>query len=437
MPVRDEDLRPGGPWPRGINNVAGEGALPTDDDGIPRALREADNVDLDAAGRPQRRRGHQRFHPGTLTHSLWGHELLHYGLFVEGGQLHALHEDERIEPLGIEVGLDPVSYALIGDRVFFSNSTASGFLDIDLQGHPWAPEHPAGQPALVQAAGSALAPGQYQVAVTFLDRLGRESGSTLAVAIDVPEGGGAELTDIPLPLAPDTVSAAIYISGPNDQVMRQYAILPAGTRSAPVLSPGEGRALTTQFLRPLPAGHIVRGGHGRQFVACGQEVLWSEALRYGMFRPSANRMRFNAPIDLMEPIGDGSPDGAGLYVASGARTYWYAGADPMDFSQTVARGSGAVPGSAMVVNGDVIGLQSAAPVLIWLARDGYFCIGLPGGQVQVLKKGEAVIDDADHAALLLRQQDGLSQLVAALRAPQGQSLAVTDRAVAHVIHRDP
>jgi hypothetical protein len=55
----------------------------------------------------------------------------------------------------------------------------------------------------------------------------------------------------------------------------------------------------------------------------------------------------------------------------------------------------------------------------------------------VLKKGEAVVDDADHAALLLRQQDGLSQLVAALRAPKGQSLAVTDRAVAHVIHRDP
>ncbi|HEL5043005.1 hypothetical protein [Stenotrophomonas maltophilia] len=437
MPVRDEDLRPAGPWPLGINNVAGEGALPTDENGIPRALREANNVDLDAAGRPQRRRGHQRFRSGALTHSLWSHEHLQYGLFVDGGQLHALHEDERAEALGIDVGLDPLSYALIGDRVFFNNSTSCGVLDIDLQGYSWSPEHPAGQPVLVPSAASALAPGQYQVAVTFMDRLGRESGSTLAAVIDIAEGGGFELRDIPLPVAPDTTSVAVYVSGPNDQVLRQYVILPAGTRSAPVLSAGEGRALTTQFLRPLPPGHIVRGAHGRQFVACGQEVLWSEALRYGMFRPSANRMRFNAPIDLMEPIGDGLPDGAGLFVAAGARTYWYAGADPKDFSQVVARGSGAVPGSAMVVNGDVIGLQSAAPVLIWLARDGYFCIGLPGGQVQVLKKGEAVIDDADHAALLLRQQDGLSQLVAALRAPQGQSLAVTDRAVAHVIHRDP
>ncbi|HFL5893123.1 TPA: hypothetical protein ACG4MF_004396, partial [Stenotrophomonas maltophilia] len=248
MPVRDEDLRPAGPWPLGINNVAGEGALPTDENGIPRALREANNVDLDAAGRPQRRRGHQRFRSGALTHSLWSHEHLQYGLFVDGGQLHALHEDERAEALGIDVGLDPLSYALIGDRVFFNNSTSCGVLDIDLQGYSWSPEHPAGQPVLVPSAASALAPGQYQVAVTFMDRLGRESGSTLAAVIDIAEGGGFELRDIPLPVAPDTTSVAVYVSGPNDQVLRQYVILPAGTRSAPVLSAGEGRALTTQFL---------------------------------------------------------------------------------------------------------------------------------------------------------------------------------------------
>lgn len=209
-----------------------------------------------------------------------------------------------METLGIDVGLDPLSYTLIGDRVFYSNSSSCGVLDIDLQVHSWSPEHPAGQPVLTPSAASALAPGQYQVAVTFMDRLGRESGSTLAAVIDIGEGGGFELSDIPLPVAPDTASVAVYVSGPNDQVLRQYVILPAGTRSAPVLSAGEGRALTTQFLRPLPPGHIVRGAHGRQFVASGQEVLWSEALRYGMFRPSTiNRFgidKYRAQVDAYE-----------------------------------------------------------------------------------------------------------------------------------------
>lgn len=437
MAVRDENLRPAGPWPLGINNVATEGAMPTDEDGVPRALREADNVDFDAGGRVQRRRGRARLLQGTLTHSLWSHALLQYGLFVDGGQLHVLHADERVEPLGIDVGLDPLSYALIGDRVFFSNTTLSGVLDVDQQKMDWAPEQPAGQPVLVLTNESALPCGQYQVAVTFVDRVGRESGSTLAAVIDVPEGAGLELTDIPLPLAPDTVAVTVYVSAANDQVLRQYAVLPAGTRSGPVLSAGQGRALSTQFLQPLPPGHIVRGGHGRQFVASGQEVLWSEALRYGMFRSAVSRMRFAAPIDLMEPIGDGVPEGAGLYVATGARTYWFSGADPKEFTQVIARGSGVVPGSAVLVNGDVLGLDAANPVLLWLARDGHFCIGLPGGQIQVLKKGEAVVDDADRAAVLVRQQDGLSQFVAALRAPKAQSLAIGDRAVAHVIHRDP
>ncbi len=436
MPVRDDDLRPVGPWPLGINNVATEGALPTDDKGYPRALREADNVDIDAAGWVRRRRGSTRSRPGQLTHSLWSHELLQFGLFVDHGQLQALLEDGQVQPLGLEVGLNPVSYTVIGDRVFFSSITHCGALDMDLRSAAWAPEQPSGQPLLALARESPLPAGQYQVAVTFIDRVGRESGSTLAAAIDVPEGFGIELSSIPLPLENDTLSVALYVSAANDQVLRQYAVLPAGLRTGSILSAGEGRALTTQFLRPLPPGQIVRGGHGRQFVAVGNEVLWSEPLRYGMFRPAANRMQFPAAVDLLEPVGDGTA-GAGVYVAAGARTYWYGGSDPAAFSQATARGTGVVPGSAAVVTGDVLGLDSAAPVLVWLARDGYFCIGLPGGQVQVLKKGEAVINDADRAAILIRQEDGISQLIAALRAPKAQGLAFTDKAVAHVVHRDP
>jgi len=436
MTVRDEDMVRVGPWPAGVNNVAQEGRLPTNEDGMPVALREADNVDLDPTGRPIRRRGTEQFFFGELTHSLWSVDPLPFGLFVDRGALHALHPDRTIERVGAELGNMPVSYCLINDRVLFSSHTACGMVDLDLQVWPWAPEQPSGQPGLSLAAGYGLAPGQYQVAVTFFDALRRESGSTLAAVIDVPEGYGISLDAIPLPLDPGTSGIAVYVSGANDQVLRQYAVLPPGTRSGTVHTTANGRALSTQFVEPLPAGQIVRYGSGRQFVGHGTELLWSEALRYGLFNPATNRIRFPAPIDLAEPVGDGGP-GAGVFVAAGSRTYWLAGDDPAKFTQQIVRSCGVVPGSPVLVNGDVIGVESATPVLLWLARDGHFCVGMPGGQVIALKKGEAVVDDADRAAVLLREESGLSQFIAALRAPKAQSLAVSDRAVAHVIHRDP
>jgi type IV secretory pathway VirB2 component (pilin) len=69
-----------------------------------------------------------------------------------------------------------------------------------------------------------------------------------------------------------------------------------------------------------------------------------------------------------------------------------------------------------------------------LAQSGHFCAGLPSGAVVVLKDGQAVTDGAERGAVLFRQEEGLQQIIAALRGPRAQGLAVRDRAVAHVIY---
>ena len=46
------------------------------------------------------------------------------------------------------------------------------------------------------------------------------------------------------------------------------------------------------------------------------------------------------------------------------------------------------------------------------------------------------IDTADRAAPLVRDRNGDTHYVAALRAPQKHGLAVSDTAYAHVVHRD-
>lgn len=429
--VPDRALTKVGPWPLGVDNTSQEGALPADEyTGRPLALREAVNVDISAAGRPRRRRGYALQRAGTLTHSLWSHDLLDFGLFVDSGQLYALRADLSSVPLGVAMGDLPVSYALVNDRVYCSNRSASGIVDLGLQVWSWSAEQPAGQPTLAAGSG-ALPAGRYQVAVTFSDYSGRESGSTLASAIDLPAGGGLVLTDVP---APAFGLCNVYVSGPNDTVLRLYDTAPAWPGGLLVAGAATGRALATQFLEPLPAGDIVRLGHGRVWVARGNELFWSEPLRFGLYHPARNRMRFAAPIDLLEPIGDGT-GGAGVYVAAGNHTFWYGDADPAKWTQGTAALAGAVPGSSLVVNGSTVGKDSDEPTLVWLSRAGKFVIGSAGGAVSEAK-GPAVVDSADRAATFLREDAGITNVVAALKAPTKHGLAVTDVAYAHVVHRD-
>lgn len=426
--VKDDELIRMAGWPRGVNNLSAESALPRDQNGAVVALREADNVDLDRSGRVRRRRGFEPVLATTLAHSGWSHDLLPFALFVDDGVLCQFTPDELGQSLGVAVGHQPLSYELIGSNVYYSNANTCGVLTAGMEARPWAAEHPAGQPVLELAEGLGLDPGQYQVAVTFVDDLGRESGSTLAATIDVPEGYGIRASSIAQPLQSSTSLINVYLTDANDQVLRRHTSLPAvGITDLNIGSKAAGKVLDTQFLRPIPAGQVTRLFNGRQLVASGNTLIWSQPLRYGMYDPARGQMRFDAPIDLVAPI-----DRAGVMVAAGGRTYWLGGADPANWTLDIAYGAGAVPGSHMQVPGSAFGGESTSPKAVWLARDGQVVIGGPGG-VTPMKLGEAAIDGADRAAPLFRSAGGMQQLVMALRAPQRQGLTVTDTAIAHVI----
>lgn len=430
--VSDDDLVRLHGWPLGINNVAGETAMPRSDEGTPLALRDAVNIDLDKAGKPRRRQGSSIVHAASLGHSLWSDDHLSFGLYVDDGELCALHEDERREALSLQVGDHPLSYTLINDRILWSSATHCGLLTADLQPHPWAPEHP-GAPLAMITPGS-LPAGIYQLTATFTDKLGRESGCNAATVIEVPDLHSIEVM-LPQPVSPETVAVNLYLTDANDQGLRLHSTHAPGTAQVIVHQQATGRALSTQFMEPMPPGHIVGHHNGRLYVATGRELRWSEPLRYGMWSPRS-RVMLPQRADLIATVGDGT-EGAGVFVAAGDRTYWLAGRTPDDYTLQIAYSSGAVPGTAVQVSGTVFGLETTTKVNAWLARNGLFCLGLPGGQIVPLKQGEAVVDAADAGAVLIRQEGGLQQLIVALRSPQRQGLAVTDTAVAHVIYAQP
>ncbi|WP_243350888.1 hypothetical protein [Stenotrophomonas acidaminiphila] len=429
MAVSDAELKGAGPWPLGINNVAPEGRMPKDENGRPVALREADNVDLSSAGFVSRREGYVGCYSGSLVHSLWGHPELDFGLFVDAGTLHVLEGDETTGPLGAQPGDLPVSYAAVGDRVYFSNAQASGMLTVlDRAVHPWgAPATPAA-PGAELVDGYGLQPGLYQLAVTVTDALGRESGADRATQIQVGDQQGILLRGLP-----SAGQVNIYLSAPNDQVMRLAARLPAGTPSYLISGEAEGVKLATHLLDPMPPGQFTRIFNGRHWVADGRTLRWSPPLRYGMTDLAHSLIRFDARIDLLEPV---TGEGAGLFLAAGKRTYFLAGADPSALQPIDVHNAGAVPGTSVQVPGQSIGMDDDGDYTVWLSRKGTYVIGLPGGRVAALNAGRTAIDNADRGASLFAARDGRQQVITTLRAPRAQGLAITDRAVAHVIHVD-
>ena len=430
--ARDDDLGPRMPGFIGINNLSKETS------NTPNTLREGVDVDMDKEGKITSRRGY-----GAVIvecgngHSLWADKLFPVALFADGADLRAFHPNETAETLlsTLSPGL-PVSYARINNDAYWSNGIQRGMVTLGMETADWACEQPDGQPALSTTANGRFKAGQVQVCVTFIDRFGRESGASVAATIELSAEGGVLLENIPQPTDPaETPLVAIYATGADGTALYAAARIPAGLLQYSLLSPPDGRVIATQHLRPMPAGHIVAYGNGRQFVARDNFLFWSEPLRYGLLNPAGNYMRFPQRIDMAAFSADGT-DGAGLYVAAGDRTYWLGGADPAGWRQNVASVYGAIPGTACPTPAEVWGIDSKTEVTAWLSKNGHFCVGLPGGKIVSHKEGEAVTGVAERGASLFREADGLRQFLSTLRATTMPKMGVGDKAIARVYRHD-
>lgn len=423
-------------WPAGIDNLNPEQSLARDDQGSAViALRDAENVDLDRQGKPSLRAGYTKIVSASGAHSLWSDPGFPFGLYVDAGRLMGLREDGESFQLASGLGLQPVSYALAAGRVYWSSAAQNGRVTADGAVEPWGITSPQGAPSAVAASTGGLYGGRYQVTATFLSTTGEESGAPESTVMEVPPNGGIQLAAIPQPPNPSW-RVRLYVSQADGDVLNSVLTLPSGITTAIVTVFRPGKTLETQFLDAMPPGHIVRWLNGRLYVAVGNVMVYSEALRYGLTRLSENRIGFETTLAMMEPLGAGD-DMAGMFVASGAKTYWLPGTDPKEFHVKIARAHGVVPGTPIRVPGDVFGLQSTAPVIYWLDDAGTGCLGLPGGDVQPLRQNQTIAPEADAGASLYRDQDGVRQVITALTGARERGVAIGDKVECTVIRHDP
>jgi hypothetical protein len=436
--VSEKGLIPVGPFSAGVDNLNEETNLTRSDDGKRIvALREGVNIDLPRSGWPRRRGGCTLEISGTRMHSLWSGGRFPYMLYADGANLFARNTGGTL--FVVRSGLAPreISYAIPHDRVYASNGTQAWCVLPDGSSVPWGVESPAGQPQCDPSSDGGLDAGTYQVAITYLDAYGEESGTGQAVTITIPNDatglatGGIALSHIPQPIDGSVLRIRVYVTPTNGDVLYQARDLPVGQSSAVIGTGNRGRPLATQFMAPMPAGQIVRTLGGRLYVASGNRQTWSEALRYGLTNPGKNTRQVGEYIALMEAVGEGG-DSPGLFVSDHKRTYWIGGTNPATQTQHIAYPYGAVRGTGIVVPASMFGLDTTLPVAYWLANNGVACLGLPGGTVVPLREKQVVAPNASSGASLFREKNGIRQIITSLQGASAQGLAVSDRTSARV-----
>ena len=346
------------------NDVAPERFGPAD-------LAVATNVDLDKTGRLARRQGYTRV-VSTPAHSLWAQAAT--ALFVSGIQLNRLNPDYSATPLAT-VGAARMSYCPLGERTYFSNSTATGVYEGGAV-RSWGMAVPALPTAAV--VGGALPAGAYQYTLTHVRADGQESGAALAGVI-VSTGGAIELT-LPALLDAAVVSRNVYLSPPDGDVLYLAATLPAAQLSYTVSAADVAQLalpLLTQFLQPAPAGQLVTYYKGYMFVACGTILYMSEPFAPELF-DLRNYIDLGETITLLAPLEDRGASG-GLFVGTTKSCGVLAGASPDDFQYVAKTEYGAITGALAYADGTLIGdgAVGARPLPIWLTTAGV-CIGTPG-----------------------------------------------------------
>jgi len=401
VPLTQSDEQPlveFGPFTKGVNNRLQDHELTGD------RLRQGVNLRLRDTGRLERRSGFSQVRAAvSKTHSLY--TLPDYGLlFVDGTEL-VRYDPDTGSALILRGDMSPsapVGYTTPpGGDVYYSDGRVTGRV-LQGQNTPWGIAPPSGVPTLTPITG-ALPEGRYQVAFTYIDASGEESGAGLASSVQISAGYGIRVTGIEPPTTPGVTTLAVYISPPNGEVFYHAADLSTSATQFDYLTPSAtGRALRTQFITPPPPGNVLAYCAGRIYIANGNTVWYTEPLQYGRCRRASNFLLFPKHVTLMAGVKDG------LYVAAD-QTYFLDGTDPSAMAPRVVLPFGAAFGSLAAI--------PKPDTWTWYSDRG-IVQATTGGQVKELQADELFLDAATFGASLYMEEQGVKQIISVTK-PQG------------------
>lgn len=353
---------------RGIDLLTGDVGLPAG------TVRKADNVDIRADGSFRRRAGYDIAVAGADFHSL--HKAPRGVLVGRGDKVYAL-DLETFAPTALCAmgSTEPVEFTEFNGHTYFINPASFWWIPAD----DTAPRRvgvrePASLPDLVAHPNGTLLPGEYAVGLSRLDERGEESRTVLVGQVTLTGTGGIQLTGLPQDLMS---SYRVYLTPPGGEVLYLSEQFSGAFSQFVVTRMPDGAQRTTQHLRPMPPGDFVRAHGGRLYVAAGDRVWFSEALRPHMHDPRHNFIQFVGRISFIEAVA------GGLFVGDERGVWFLSGKDPEQFQMQLVSSPTAVRRSSLVLSGahfDKRLTETDLDVAIWLSTEGYM-LGRPSGDV--------------------------------------------------------
>jgi hypothetical protein len=382
------------------------------------ALRVCDNLDISNGGSLRCRAG-LRVVSGSPAHSLFTHPSRLFFLAAVDGELVRIDRNEGMTPLAPVAA--PVVYTVLNDDVFWSDGHSIGQVLSTGAAGQWGLAVPP-VPVVSAVAHGGLHAGTYQIAMTAIRSSGLESGAAETVSVEVPTGGGIQVT------TPDATGVvfAFYrtpANGSRDELRSAIMVIPGETvviGNAPL-----GRILESlHAVPPLPGQHLL-AYKGRLWGASGK-VLWftSERSPHWVF-PATGYYQFESAVTMLGAAEDG------IYVGLYDRVYYLQGADPAKMTQRPVSSVGAVAGSAAEIPYDLFVGQGSFPSrqCAWWDADGFLCVGKPGGIVVRPTQDRYSAGEVTSGAMAYRRFEGMRQLVAGLQSDPAPALRASDTAV--------
>lgn len=388
-------------WVQGVNDILRADELPPD------TLRRSVNYDISDLGKLQRRRGSAKVYNGQIQRdSLYSNDKR--TLFVEQGNLKELIRDisgNYAAPLvRLDVGSHPMSYVTVNDSIYYTNGIFTGVFGPEGEDWKWGVTSPRTQPNLAAGGSGELAAGSYQVAVTFINDRGEESGTGLAAVVEIPENddgvGSVQLSDFPLTYD-DTDMVRIYISHVNGEGLYRVADVLPGLPFYTItkVSNTATLRLETQFGMEPPPGQLLEYHNGRIYIA-NDNVLWcTQPLRYNLTKPAQDFFQFPERIDVLKAVN------SGMYVCAGEATYFIEGIDTVNLRQDQVLPYGGVYDTGIQIpNYDAVA---------WFSDRGIVLGGEDGQTINIMDDRVAV-SKYGRGTMLWREHRGIRQFVANL-----------------------
>ena len=368
-------------------------------------LKTVDNIDIDISGSLNKREGYIRVDSANYS-CLWSSTNGLGCYAVRNGDLVRINSDLSHSTLKSNVGNTKLSFEEVDGLVYFSSDSTNGIIDNGSVRSFGITKNTL--TSVLSVVPGTLPAGTYQVSFSYVSSNGRESGTSVASQIVVPDNSGISLY-IPTHIDSNISFARIYCSNQNSETLFYSGISLLGMNYVVSTLSNLSNPLRVFNLDKAPLGHILSYYKGRMYVASDNILWYSEPFQYEYYRLDSNYIEFPDKITAIMPSEDG------IWIGSD-KLYYLQGDNPDSFRRITKDISKVVEGTSTRVSGSYSVIDGLPPGYKWVVTtDLGLYILCDQGTLLNATSATVAISKANSGNSMFLQNNGMNRYLSILK----------------------